>query len=53
MSFGKMIANVMIQRWNKLVGRMIMIGDDITHYHFVHPTKGKRKISKQRVALVM
>lgn len=53
MSFGKLMTSMMIQKWNKLVGRMMMISEDITHYHFVHPTKGKRKISKQRLAVAV
>lgn len=37
-------------KWDALVGkRWMFLREDAPHYHFMHPTKGARKLSKTRI----
>ena len=39
-----------LRTWNSIVGkRLAFVGETPSHFLFVHPTKGKRRVSKRRV----
>lgn len=47
-----LLEQLLTTHWNKIVGkRLVLMGETATHFLFVHPTKGKRKISKRRLGV--
>lgn len=46
------LTDMFIAQWNALVpSSWLYRSESETHFHFVHPTKGKRKVSKRRLGI--